>query len=288
MYAKPRIYPADRSGRAANSAARIQGALLECIADGPFETVTVAALADRAGLARSTIYRKFADVDEILWCIAAPLFLRGLRTALVADRVGFRAAGHEMWRTQGLVAALASSEGRATRSKLSDLASAEVQRATRRRDARACGMVLSGAWFSLLEGCRCGDAGLDDALSELATLIYVGAYLTPEGLGALAQRHSSQIEGCFPAAVSIQESLADETHIVSMIDGRRYRCLTRHIARFGMSPDDYRRCFALPTDYPMSAKSYSARRRQLATDLGLGRRPQQPTPRQRAAVVRSG
>lgn len=36
-----------------------------------------------------------------------------------------------------------------------------------------------------------------------------------------------------------------------------------------MSPDDYRRKWNLPADYPMVAPAYSRKRSQLAKDIGL-------------------
>jgi predicted transcriptional regulator len=37
-----------------------------------------------------------------------------------------------------------------------------------------------------------------------------------------------------------------------------------------MSPEDYRRKWSLPPDYPMVAPNYAARRSELAKGMGLG------------------
>lgn len=80
-------------------------------------------------------------------------------------------------------------------------------------------------------------------------------------------------EGPVKGAVSERASLASKDHIVSMIDGKKYRALRRHIKANGMTPDEYRRRFGLKHDYPMVAASYSEQRSQMAKSSGLGRKP---------------
>lgn len=89
-------------------------------------------------------------------------------------------------------------------------------------------------------------------------------------LGSLAKRAAEPIRPT--PATSIQASLADPEYILSMIDGRRYRSLKRHIEHHGYTVESYRRAFSLPADYPLTAPAYSERRRQLAHTSGLGRR----------------
>jgi predicted transcriptional regulator len=49
--------------------------------------------------------------------------------------------------------------------------------------------------------------------------------------------------------------------------------LKRHLsAGFGMTPDEYRAKWGLPSDYPMTAPNYAKARSALAKDLGLGQR----------------
>ena len=76
-------------------------------------------------------------------------------------------------------------------------------------------------------------------------------------------------------AVSVRKSLANPDHIISMIDGQPYKMLTRHLSTNGLTPDEYRKRYNLPADYPMTAPNYSERRRQLAKEIGLGRKPGQ-------------
>lgn len=73
-------------------------------------------------------------------------------------------------------------------------------------------------------------------------------------------------------AVSIEDSTASPDRILSMIDGRPYKTLRRHLAKHGLSPDEYRARYGLPRDYPLVAPTYSEQRRQVALDRGLGGR----------------
>jgi predicted transcriptional regulator len=42
-------------------------------------------------------------------------------------------------------------------------------------------------------------------------------------------------------------------------------------SKYDMSPDEYRRRWGLPTDYPMVAASYTERRSEFAKRIGLGK-----------------
>jgi predicted transcriptional regulator len=77
----------------------------------------------------------------------------------------------------------------------------------------------------------------------------------------------------YTPAVSVRKSLASKDHIISMIDGKPYRTLRRHLSTNGLTPDEYRARYNLKADYPMVAESYSAARREMAKKLGLGRKP---------------
>lgn len=74
-------------------------------------------------------------------------------------------------------------------------------------------------------------------------------------------------------AVSLRKSLASPEHIVSMIDGKPYRMLKRHLSGHGMTPREYRIRYGLPSDYPMVAPAYREARSAMAKRLGLGRKP---------------
>lgn len=79
----------------------------------------------------------------------------------------------------------------------------------------------------------------------------------------------------YAGAVSARKSLADPAHIISMIDGKPYKSLRRHLSAQGLTPEDYRARYNLKSDYPMVAPEYSEARRAVAKRLGLGRKPGQ-------------
>ena len=60
-------------------------------------------------------------------------------------------------------------------------------------------------------------------------------------------------------AVSVRKSLASPDFIISMIDGKPYRVLRRHLTTHGLSPDKYRARYNLPADYPLVAPAYAAK-----------------------------
>lgn len=74
-------------------------------------------------------------------------------------------------------------------------------------------------------------------------------------------------------AVSVRKSLSSPDHVLSLIDGKPYKTLKRHLAKHGLTPEQYRERYGLPKTYPMVAQSYSAARRAVAERLGLGKRP---------------
>lgn len=76
----------------------------------------------------------------------------------------------------------------------------------------------------------------------------------------------------FVPAVSVRKSLASPNHILSLIDGKPYKMLKRHLAQHGLTPAQYRERYDLPSDYPMTAKAYSDERRATAARIGLGGR----------------
>jgi predicted transcriptional regulator len=76
----------------------------------------------------------------------------------------------------------------------------------------------------------------------------------------------------YTPAVSVRKSLASKDHIISMIDGKPYKTLRRHLSRHGLTPDQYRERYGLKSDYPMVSESYSTARREMAKKIGLGRK----------------
>jgi predicted transcriptional regulator len=92
-------------------------------------------------------------------------------------------------------------------------------------------------------------------------------------LTGLGQKTQEQSEPEKPtAAVTARKSLADPNVLISMIDGKPYSSLKRHVTGHGYTPESYREAFGLKPDYPMVAPGYSERRRDIAKKLGLGRK----------------
>ncbi len=76
-------------------------------------------------------------------------------------------------------------------------------------------------------------------------------------------------------AVPIKRSIRPD-YVICLEDGKKLKMLKRHLRNaFNMTPDEYRRKWGLPSDYPMVAPKYAARRSELAKIIGLGRKPGQ-------------
>ena len=72
-------------------------------------------------------------------------------------------------------------------------------------------------------------------------------------------------------AVPIRKSVFPD-YIICLEDGKKLKMLKRHIQQFyGLTPDEYRTRWGLPSDYPMVAPNYTTRRSALAKAQGLGR-----------------
>lgn len=85
--------------------------------------------------------------------------------------------------------------------------------------------------------------------------------------GAVAPVVEERPKPAVPIGRSVQHD-----YIVCLEDGKRLKMLKRYLrSRFSMTPDDYRRRWGLPPDYPMVAPAYAARRSDFAKQIGLGR-----------------
>ena len=140
---------------------------------------------------------------------------------------------------------------------------------------------------------------MDDDLNELLlelTAEIASAYVSNNpvpasdlpGLIATVAASVNQLSTNAPAeaekpvpAVPIKKSVTQE-YIISLEDGLKFKSLRRALmARYGMTPDEYRAKWGLPSDYPMVAPGYAARRSELAKKMGLGRKPGQKPKRGR-------
>lgn len=91
----------------------------------------------------------------------------------------------------------------------------------------------------------------------------------------------------YTPAVSVRKSLADPNHIISMIDGKPYKTLRRHLSTNGLTPEQYRERYNLKADYPMVAPTYSENRRAMAHKIGLGRKAGQKVAAASAKVAKT-
>ena len=73
------------------------------------------------------------------------------------------------------------------------------------------------------------------------------------------------------APVAIRKSIMPD-YIVCLEDGKKLKMLKRHLRTvYGMTPEEYRAKWGLPSDYPMVAPNYSRQRSAFAKKIGLGR-----------------
>ncbi len=56
-------------------------------------------------------------------------------------------------------------------------------------------------------------------------------------------------------AVSVRKSLASKDHIISLIDGKPYKTLRRHLSGHGLTPEQYRERYNLKSDYPLVSEN---------------------------------
>nr|WP_246102725.1 MucR family transcriptional regulator [Methylobacterium terricola] len=128
------------------------------------------------------------------------------------------------------------------------------------------------------------EQGLPATLVELAADI-VAAYVSKNSVpvtelpNLIASVHTSLTNLGQPASVEpekltppvpIKKTVTPD-YIISLEDGKQYKSLKRHLSTRGLTPEDYRRKWGLPHDYPMVAANYAAQRSELAKSSGLGR-----------------
>jgi predicted transcriptional regulator len=83
-------------------------------------------------------------------------------------------------------------------------------------------------------------------------------------------RSAAPLERPKPAA-PVNKSVHND-YIICLEDGKKLKMLKRYLrSTYNLSPDDYRKRWGLPHDYPMVAPSYAARRSEFAKRIGLGK-----------------
>ena len=92
-----------------------------------------------------------------------------------------------------------------------------------------------------------------------------------QSLSTVGEPQASPTPALTPA-VPVRKSVFPD-YIVCLEDGKKLKMLKRHLkTSYNMSPAEYRTKWSLPSDYPMVAPSYAAKRSSLAKHIGLGRK----------------
>lgn len=112
-----------------------------------------------------------------------------------------------------------------------------------------------------------------EALDELVDTVYRSLEQTQDNISYDANGERGQVE--------IEQSITSD-YLVCLEDGKKLKMLKRYLkTNYNMSPEEYRKKWNLPADYPMVAPNYAKKRSELAKDIGLGKQ----TIKQRKQVV---
>ncbi len=105
------------------------------------------------------------------------------------------------------------------------------------------------------------------AVGDVANLVQT-VHGALAGLGAPAEEGTQEKT----AVVSVRASVKPD-YLVCMECGKKQKTLKRHLqTAHQMTPDQYRKDYGLPREYPMVAPEYSQSRREMAHSIGLGRK----------------
>jgi predicted transcriptional regulator len=105
------------------------------------------------------------------------------------------------------------------------------------------------------------------AVPDLIRTVHEALSALEHAQGATAPAPTERQRPAVPVSKSIQDD-----YIVCLEDGARLKMLKRYLrSRYNMSPEEYRRKWGLPPDYPMVAPAYAQRRSDFARQIGLGK-----------------
>ena len=77
-------------------------------------------------------------------------------------------------------------------------------------------------------------------------------------------------------------------YIINLEDGKKYKQLTtRTLAKYGLTPAEYRKKWGFSARQPLAAKALSAKRRKTAKALGLGEKLQKARKAKAAAAAKA-
>ncbi|TPW26499.1 transcriptional regulator [Martelella alba] len=98
-----------------------------------------------------------------------------------------------------------------------------------------------------------------------------------ETLATTARNPNTPPEEKALPAVPIRKSIGPD-YLICLEDGEKFKSLKRHLkSKYNMTPEEYRKKWDLPDDYPMVARRYSEVRSALARDMKLGHRRRSKT-----------
>ena len=108
------------------------------------------------------------------------------------------------------------------------------------------------------------------AVADLPGLIQA-VYASLTALGQASEPVVAELK----PAVSVRSSVKPDA-VTCLECGEKMKMLKRHLGtEHGLTPAEYRTRWSLPGDYPMVAPDYAAKRKELASRIGLGRKPGQ-------------
>jgi predicted transcriptional regulator len=108
-----------------------------------------------------------------------------------------------------------------------------------------------------------------------------------DAVRALAAGGTASAGSQQPAVPAKKSITAD--YIICLEDGKKLKMLKRYLrTQYGLSPEDYRRKWNLPADYPMVAPNYAKRRSDFAKEIGLGRSGGRAAPKRRTTKKARG
>lgn len=122
---------------------------------------------------------------------------------------------------------------------------------------------------------------LKNLTAQIVTAYVTSHNVAPDTLPGMVQSVHDALAGAGQPVEQAPEKPVPAVHprksvfpeyIICLEDGKRLKQLKRHLDTvYGMTPQEYRKKWGLPADYPMVAPSYSARRSQIAKNIGLGK-----------------
>jgi predicted transcriptional regulator len=138
---------------------------------------------------------------------------------------------------------------------------------------------------------------LNDIVKTAVSIVaaYVSNNSVPQGeltglLETVARALDSLSKGKAPVAqatadlipaVPIKKSRTP-SHIICLEDGLKFKSMKRHLmTSHGMTPEQYKQRWNLPSDYQVVASDYSATRSNVAIGAGFGKRTVAQVPKKR-------